>query len=95
MLTVTVCVAVPDWQPLALIVNVMVLVPPLPHVTVCGPAPVPGTAVPPPKFQLKVAPGGAEPVKVTVEDPLMQMGESTVKLATGVGFTVNVTGNSS
>ena len=51
--TLTLCVARVELQPFSVTVRVIVLVPPVAQLMVCGPTLVPpGLAVPPPKFQL-------------------------------------------
>jgi hypothetical protein len=74
-------------------VKAIVLVPGLAQETVCGPTPCPSPEQPS-QFQEKVAPGKAIPVKesvvcvAAVAAELQIMGALTVKLLSGVGFTV-------
>jgi hypothetical protein len=69
--------------------RVMVLVPVVFHVSVCGPWPV-GAAVQPLQFQLKVAPGVATPPHVSVVVALVVEGEAQIEDAEGVKELVGV-----
>jgi hypothetical protein len=50
--TVTFIVVTEDVNPASVTLKVTTLAPGVDHVIVCGPAPVPGLAVPPPKFHM-------------------------------------------
>lgn len=88
LVTITESVYTLDRHPPLSSVRVTTLVPVLVQSTTCGPAPVPGDAVPPAKSHEYVVPAGAVPVNTT--DTLLPVPTAcrlSVNDATGVGVT--------
>ena len=63
--TCTLCAKGVELQPASVTTSVTACTPASVHTTRCGPAPVPGTAMPPSKSHAKAAFAEAEPMKVT------------------------------